>query len=46
VKRLDKSYDDLKVIKHFSASITRGERIALTGRNGMGKSTLAQIPHS
>ena len=40
VKRLDKSYDDLKVIKHFSASITRGERIALTGRNGVGKSTL------
>jgi ATPase subunit of ABC transporter with duplicated ATPase domains len=40
VKRLEKSYDDLKVIKHFSASITRGERIALTGRNGMGKSTL------
>jgi ATPase subunit of ABC transporter with duplicated ATPase domains len=40
VKRLEKSYDDLKVIKHFSASVTRGERIALTGRNGMGKSTL------
>src|SRR5277367_3960893 len=40
VKRLDKSYDDLKVIKHFSASVTRGERIALTGRNGAGKSTL------
>jgi ATPase subunit of ABC transporter with duplicated ATPase domains len=40
IKRLDKSYDDLKVIKHFSASVTRGERIALTGRNGAGKSTL------
>src|SRR5271169_6298208 len=40
IKRLDKSYDELKVIKHFSASVTRGERIALTGRNGAGKSTL------
>jgi ATPase subunit of ABC transporter with duplicated ATPase domains len=40
VKRLEKSYDDLKVIKHFSAGVTRGERIALTGRNGAGKSTL------
>src|SRR5271170_7651726 len=40
VKRLDKSYDDLKVIKHFSASVTRGEKIALMGRNGTGKTTL------
>src|SRR5271167_2527835 len=39
-KRLTKSYDGLKVINHFSASITRGEKIALTGRNGAGKSTL------
>ncbi|GAC1681660.1 MAG: hypothetical protein PVS2B2_20490 [Candidatus Acidiferrum sp.] len=35
-----KSYDDLKVIQHFSASVTRGEKIALTGRNGSGKTTL------
>jgi ATPase subunit of ABC transporter with duplicated ATPase domains len=40
VKRLSKSYDTLKVIQNFSASITRGEKIALTGRNGMGKSTM------
>ena len=29
-----------KVIKNFSASITRGEKIALTGRNGAGKTTM------
>jgi len=40
VKKLSKSYDGLKVIQHFSASITRGEKIALTGRNGAGKTTL------
>jgi len=40
VKRLTKSYDGLKVINHFSASITRSEKIALTGRNGAGKSTM------
>ena len=40
VKRLTKSYDGLKVINHFSASISRSEKIALTGRNGAGKSTM------
>jgi ATPase subunit of ABC transporter with duplicated ATPase domains len=39
-KKLVKSYEDLKVIQHFSASVTRGEKIALTGRNGSGKTTL------
>src|SRR6202008_3658703 len=40
VKRLAKSYDDLKVFQSFSASVTRGEKIALTGRNGAGKTTM------
>ena len=40
VKRLAKSYGDLKVFDHFSADVTRGEKIALTGRNGAGKSTM------
>ncbi|HXM94288.1 MAG TPA: ATP-binding cassette domain-containing protein [Candidatus Dormibacteraeota bacterium] len=40
IKSLAKSYDDLKVIKPFTASVTRGEKIALTGRNGSGKTTL------
>jgi ATPase subunit of ABC transporter with duplicated ATPase domains len=40
IKHLSKSYDDLKVISNFSANITRGEKIALTGRNGAGKTTM------
>jgi ATPase subunit of ABC transporter with duplicated ATPase domains len=40
IKHLSKSYDDLKVISNFSANITRGEKIAFTGRNGAGKTTM------
>ena len=40
IKGLSKSYDDLKVIQDFSASVSRGEKIALMGRNGAGKSTM------
>ncbi len=35
-----KGYDGVEVVKGFSATINRGERIAIIGRNGMGKSTL------
>jgi ATPase subunit of ABC transporter with duplicated ATPase domains len=40
LEKLAKSYDALKVIPGFSAKVTRGEKIALTGRNGAGKTTL------
>ncbi len=40
VEHLGKAYGDKQVIKNFTASITRGERIALMGRNGAGKTTL------
>jgi ATPase subunit of ABC transporter with duplicated ATPase domains len=40
VKGLTKSYGDLHVIRNFSASITRGEKIGLLGRNGSGKTTI------
>jgi len=36
-----KSYGKTEVIKDFTASISRGEKIALMGRNGAGKTTLA-----
>jgi ATPase subunit of ABC transporter with duplicated ATPase domains len=39
-KSVRKSYGELKVIPGFSASIERGEKIALMGRNGAGKTTL------
>jgi len=40
IEHLGKAYGDKQVIKNFTASITRGERIALMGRNGAGKTTL------
>src|SRR5947199_9312425 len=39
-KGLSKRYDDLKVIDGFTASLSRGEKVALIGRNGSGKTTL------
>jgi ATPase subunit of ABC transporter with duplicated ATPase domains len=35
-----KSYGDNEVVRDFTVSITRGEKIALMGRNGVGKTTL------
>jgi ATPase subunit of ABC transporter with duplicated ATPase domains len=40
VKGLAKSYEELQVIDAFTASVSRGEKIALMGRNGAGKTTL------
>ncbi|HXF25710.1 MAG TPA: ATP-binding cassette domain-containing protein [Bryobacteraceae bacterium] len=40
VKALSKSYDGVNVIQRFSTAISRGERIALIGRNGAGKTTM------
>jgi ATPase subunit of ABC transporter with duplicated ATPase domains len=40
IKGLSKAYDDTKVITNFTASISRGEKIALMGRNGAGKTTM------
>lgn len=39
-KGVTKGYDGTEVIRNFSASLQRGEKIALMGRNGAGKTTL------
>ena len=54
VKRLEdisKAYGDLSILDHSSIGIERGDKIALIGANGKGKSTLLRIiagtePHS
>ncbi|HEY2168857.1 MAG TPA: ATP-binding cassette domain-containing protein [Candidatus Angelobacter sp.] len=40
IEGVTKSYGDNHVIRDFTASVTRGEKIALMGRNGVGKTTL------
>ncbi len=40
LEHVSKSYDQKEVVKSFTASITRGEKIALMGRNGIGKTSL------
>ena len=39
-KDVTKGYGDLEVLSNFSASVQRGEKIAIMGRNGAGKTTL------
>lgn len=46
VKRLEnvsKSYGDLEVLKASTTGIDRGDKVALIGANGIGKSTLLRI---
>ncbi len=39
-KGVSKAFDGLRVIRDFEAVVTRGEKIVLHGRNGVGKTTL------
>lgn len=43
VDSLSKSYGDNVIYSYFSFIVKKGERIAITGRNGKGKSTLLRI---
>jgi len=40
VEGISKSYQKNVVVRNFTASVLRGEKIALMGRNGAGKTTL------
>lgn len=42
-RSISKSYGELKVIRDLNFSIRRGEKIAILGSNGVGKSTLIKL---
>ncbi|MBP9215244.1 MAG: ABC-F family ATP-binding cassette domain-containing protein, partial [Chitinophagaceae bacterium] len=43
VKNVSKSFGDIQIVKNGNAEIDRGDKIALIGANGKGKSTLLRI---
>ena len=43
LKDVSKSYGSLNILSHTDATIERGDKIALIGANGKGKSTLLRI---
>lgn len=43
VRGMNKSFDDKVVLKNFNLDIKRGDRIAIIGANGVGKTTLLRL---
>src|SRR5450432_1918199 len=43
LKDLSKNFGDIEIIRHAEAEIERGDKIALIGANGKGKSTVLRI---
>lgn len=43
LEKVSKSYGDLKILENANIQIERGDKIALVGANGKGKSTLLRI---
>ncbi|MBF0471171.1 MAG: ATP-binding cassette domain-containing protein [Gammaproteobacteria bacterium] len=43
LQRVSKSYGEETVIRDFSTTIQRGDKIGILGRNGVGKSTLIKL---
>jgi ATP-binding cassette subfamily F protein 3 len=43
LKHISKSFGDIKIVEDTGAEIDRGDKIALIGANGKGKSTLLRI---
>lgn len=43
MKKVNKSYGDTRILKGFDYTFTKGERIGVVGKNGVGKSTFINI---
>lgn len=43
MKKVYKSYDNKKILKGFDYNFSKGERIGIIGKNGVGKSTFMNI---
>ncbi len=43
IVNISKSYGDLQVLKELSLKFEKGEKVAIVGANGIGKSTLCKI---
>lgn len=43
LKDVSKSFDSQAIIRHFSYTFKKGDRIGIVGRNGIGKSTLLDL---
>lgn len=43
IDEISKAYQDLKVINKFSLEVARGDKIAIIGNNGRGKTTLLKL---
>ncbi len=43
LKKVNKKYDDKIIMKGFEYTFSRGERIGIVGKNGVGKSTFLNI---
>ena len=43
VEGVTKAFDGTPVIRPFNALVTRGEKVCVIGRNGVGKSTLVKV---
>lgn len=43
MKKVYKSYDNLSILKGFDHTFSKGERVGIVGKNGVGKSTFLNI---